>query len=161
MSESASKLEHNANAAHRVVLMELLKGKAYGDRITAAEICEATGVDDYRKLGTIVRRWASDSGLPLQAVANDGWRICNANEVTASAGADRRAARRKEHKGLRKLLRVPAEKLSESERRRLEFETSRAAVRTAVADEHDTEIKRELKLGGERVPLLREHRPRE
>lgn len=158
MSDNASKLDQNTSAAHRLVLMAMLKNKTYGDRITAAELCEATGVDDYRKLGGIVRGWAKRSRLPLQAVVNDGWRICNANEVTASAGADRRAARRKEHEGLGKLLHVPAERLTESERRRLEFETSRAAVRTAMADEHDTEIKRELKLGGDRVPLLRETR---
>lgn len=141
--------------ASKVNLMAMLKSKTYGSRITAAEICECTGADDWRQFGAIIRSWATKCGLPLHAVRNDGWRICNANEIVSSAGMDRRAALRKERRGLKKLVTAPAEQLADTEQRRLEFELRRAAVRVARADEDDRDIKREFKVS-ERVPLLRD-----
>lgn len=140
--------------ASKISLMDLLKAKTYGSRITAAEICECTGSDDWRRFGDIIRKWAADAGLPLQAVTNDGWRICNANEVVNSADTDRRSALRKERKGLRKLLNVPAPQLTDAEQRRLEFQMRHTAVRVARAEEDDKETRRQFKVA-DRVPLLR------
>lgn len=154
MTDSTESKVGSPAAAHKLVLMAMLKSKTYGSRITAAEICECTGADDWRRFGYIIRRWADESGLPLHAVPDDGWRVAQEHEVVDSATADRRSARRKEHRGLRKLIRAPSERLSDVEQRRLEFETKRAAVRVAKADDDDAAIKKEFRLT-ERVPLRR------
>jgi hypothetical protein len=148
-----------ARAAARVSVTELLAAKGHGDRITAREIVEATGIEDWRILRPAIYAWARKHQLVVFAVRNDGWRFGEPAEHSDYAESKRRRSLRAEKQGLRALLDTPPSGLNDEQRRRHEFLLPRAAARVSEAERHERETKEEFRLGGERVPR-RSERPR-
>jgi hypothetical protein len=151
VNDSASD-DRFAREAARVNLRKMLEGKRRGDRITAAEVVEATGFEQWRSFGAVIHTWARQNKLPLFPVRNDGWRLGLAAEHVDAAESKRRSARRREIHGLDLLVHAPRSELNDSEARRVEFLAPRAAMRVERAQIDDRDIKSEFKLT-ERVPL--------
>jgi hypothetical protein len=137
----------------RVTLRKLLDGKKKGDRITASEIVDATGFDDWRSFGDTVRRWGAARGFEIVAVVNDGWRIVVDREHADVAVRRLRSAAKKEVRAHRAVRSADTSQLTDAEMRRHTFVAGIAArrEREAVADERT--VRKELKLGSDRVPL--------
>lgn len=145
------KRQHEREAA-RVTLRKMLDGKKRGDRITAADVVEATGFDDWRSFGATIHTWAKASSFVLVSVPNDGWRVGLAADHIDYAEAKRRASLRRDARCLKALIDIPRAELSEADNRRAEFALVRAAARVQLATEHSRETATEFKLS-ERVPL--------
>lgn len=141
-----------ARAAAIVALGKLLATKVRGDRITAAEIQESTGSDQWRRFRAPIAMWAKRNKMAARAVVNDGWRFVNATEHADEAERRRRSALRKEKESLRILVDAPLPELDDAQARRVEYLLMRAAARVANGESQDKEIKSELKLS-DRVPL--------
>lgn len=150
--------ERDARDAAWVTLKEKLDSKKRGDRITAAEIVEWTGFDDWRSFGQRIRTWAkakpSERGA-LVPVVNDGWKLTTPQEDTDYAEQRRRSAFKKEKDAVRVLASTPVHLLDERGQRRHGFQLTRTVQRAELHRTHDKEIKSELKLTAprERVPL--------
>jgi hypothetical protein len=136
-----------------VNLHAMLAGKKRGDRITAAEIVEATGFEDWRSFRGPIHRYVASASLVSVAVPNDGWRIGLPADHIDFAEKKRQSALRKERRGLKALVDTPIVELDDRQTRRAEFLTVRAAARVQSSQKDDKEIRKELKIGSERVPL--------
>lgn len=130
---------------------KILSKKTKGDRITAREVLDATGmpIDRMRRQ---IKAWATKSNLVVKPVPGDGYRILlDAEHIDESVDRTRRA-RNQERRALHAVLTADASKLDQAQARRHEFVTSRIAARVARIEQDIQEIKREFKLT-ERVPL--------
>ncbi|MBA2741476.1 MAG: hypothetical protein H0U46_05640 [Actinobacteria bacterium] len=136
----------------RVDLRKMLDSKSRGDRITAAEIVDATGFDDWALFGETVRRWAERRGFPLDFEKGDGWRILLPHEHVDYAERQRKRAFRAERKGLSSLISTPSVQLDERAQRRLHTALIRAQERMSLATEHHKQIATAFKTE-ERVPF--------
>jgi hypothetical protein len=135
----------------------MLDGKKRGDRITALEIVESTGFENWRSFSNVIHAWARANKLALFPVRHDGWRIGLPAEHADAAESKRKAARRREMHGLDLLVYAPRAEMTEAQNRRTEFLASRAAQRVQRAETDHKDIRHELKLEG-RVPLrLKDH----
>jgi len=142
--------------AARVTLRRMLDGKKRGDRITAKEITEATGMDDWSSFREVIRRWARKSGFVAVAVRNDGYRLGGAFDHLDVSDKERRKGLRASIEEMRILAHTPQSELDESGVRRHQFQITRAQARFEQAASHERESRVELKLGSrDRVPLLR------
>lgn len=134
-------------------LHAMLARKKRGDRITAAEIVEATGFEDWRSFRVPIHRYVASANLVAMAVPNDGWRIGLPADHIDFAERKRRSALKKERRGLKALVDTPIAELDDRQTRRAEFLTVRAASRVQSGQKDDKEIRKVLKIGTERVPL--------
>lgn len=144
-----------AREAATVALGKLLATKSRGGRITAAEIQQATGFEDWRSFRRRIFTWAKHEKLVAFPVMNDGWRFGLAHEHVDFAEKRRKKALREEGRGLKALIDAPRAELDAHQLRRTEFATQLAARRYAQAAADHKATKHEFKLTDrERVPLL-------
>jgi hypothetical protein len=132
-------------------LEKILSNKGKGDRITAKEVLDGTGMSVENLRGRI-KTWARRKGFVVQAVPNDGYRILSDVEHVDYTLCQSKSAARKEREGLRSLLSTDSARLDAVQTRRHEFLTPRVAARVARAEQDIKEAKQEFKLT-ERVPL--------
>lgn len=133
-------------------LGKLLATKKRGDRITAAEIQDATGFADWRSFRGRIFTWAKNNGLAPFAVTNDGWRFGMPAEHIDFAERKRKTAKGHEKRGLQALLDIPRPELDDEQERRLIVVIPRAAQRVAEAESHDRAIRTEFKQLADRNP---------
>lgn len=138
--------------AARVNLRKMLDGKKRGDRVTAAEVFEATGFP-LESMRNAVRAWAEEQGFVLVAVPRDGYRVGGPTDHVDYGEKKRQQMRSKLRDGVRALVTAPVEEFDKLTERRHDFLLKRMSLLMASADQHDKEVRREFKLGQERVPL--------
>ena len=61
-------------------LRGLLDSKTFGDLITAEEIIESSGFEDWGKLRSRILSYMRKRGFSLIAVPHNGYRVCGAKE---------------------------------------------------------------------------------
>jgi hypothetical protein len=139
-------------------LRQLLDKKSRGDRITAAEIRDALGFDQWDWCRSKVRRYLRSKQMYVESVRNDGYRILTATEHADHAERKRRTALRAEVGGLGALEDAPTADLDEKGLRRVQFLRVRAESRVRTGITHEQETRRELGTAtrGDRIPLLRD-----
>lgn len=137
-----------------VSLRKHIDQKTYGDRITAEEIIETTGFEQWRSFCPRIRRYMRSRGHYLQPVPNDGYRILLPHEHVDYAERQRRSALRKEVLGLGATESTPVKELDERQLRRWEFVRARQHKRVGLAQEHEKETRKALGTRSDRVPLL-------
>lgn len=141
-----------AREAATVALEKLLENKTFGDRITAAEIQDATGFADWRSFGHKIRKYVEKRHMVHFAVPNDGFRIGTPQEHLDFSEQHRKSALRKEKRGVKALLSTDRTQLSETDDRRFEFALRRASTRLVAAERDDKDTKAEFKLDSSRPP---------
>lgn len=146
------KKSHEREAA-RVNLRKMLDTKKRGDQITPMEIVKSTGFDDWRSFGDVIRRWARSAGCSPIPVRNEGWRLASPDGQVTDAARDRRAATRRLKRAAHTLATTPVAELSDVAAKRHERELLSVGRLATLASDDDKEIRKEFKLGVERVPL--------
>lgn len=140
-----------AREAAIIKLGMMLDKKTHGDRISAADIQEATdgcAWDSFRKQ---ILAWAKRRKFVVFAVTNDGYRVGTAREHLDFAESKRKKAFAAEKRGLGAMLDAVPKLDSQKDVRLFEFHINKAAVRVTNATRDNLEIRKELKL--DRVPL--------
>jgi hypothetical protein len=132
-------------------LEKLLASKSKGDRITAREVLEQTGMS-IEKLRGRIKTWAKRKSLVLAPVPNDGYRILADSEHVDYTIRRTKTALKSEKEALRSLAVTDASKLDDAQVRRHEWLMPRVASRVARAEQDSKDTKREFKLT-ERAPL--------
>jgi hypothetical protein len=152
----AKDIRYQRDAAF-IGLRPLLESKKRGDRITAAEIRDATGFDDWKGLRSRIRQYFEAKGLFLRAVPNDGYRIIAGNEHADESARHQRTALKREIKSLNVISSAPVEELSDDEVRRVRFQRDRSVRRVELAASHDQDNYHKLGIKPlrQRIPALR------
>lgn len=135
-------------------LRAMLDAKKRGDLITASEIVDATGFDDWRSFGRIVRAWAPTKRFAITPVRGDGWRVEAPDGHATQAGNYRKSALRKIKRAVQIHVHAPVAEMSEAATRKLLFEGPKLANQLALMESDDKDIRKEFKLGPERNPRL-------
>ena len=147
--------DQNAREAAFITLKEILETKGRGDRLTAQEIREATGFDDWESFRPRIRRFFIRKGLLPEAVLNDGYRLLTPSEHVDWAERRRRQAFRREADGLRALDATPLVELNDRDLRRHHFARGLSQVRVNQHLQHETQTRKELGTHTRnRIPLL-------
>jgi hypothetical protein len=123
-----------------VTLRAKLDTKNRGDRITAQEIREATGLTDWQSFRSRIATWAKRAGYELEAVRNDGWRIVLPHEHMHVAEQKRRKALRQELRCFRALATTPTGELNDRQMRQHQAALVLSQARQQVALQHDQEL---------------------
>jgi hypothetical protein len=137
-------------------LRGLLDLKTFGDIISAEEIIDATGFEDWRLFSRRVRRYMDQRGFAILPVPHNGWRVAGAKEQ-ALAVAPRAVERGRKvvARGGRQAAVVPPTELTDREERLRTFFVGKVTSEIALAEKNRGEIRRHLTAGKrtERVPL--------
>lgn len=153
MSDDTTIKKTHEREAARVNLRKMLEAKKRGDQITPSEIVAATGFEDWRSFGEVIRRWARSAGCSPIPMRNEGWRLASPDDQVTDAARDRRAATRRLKRAAHTLGSTPVGELSEVSAKRHEREMLAVGRLVTQATLDDKAISKEFKLGSERVPL--------
>ncbi len=136
----------------RTTLRGMLDTKVRGNRITAADIVDATGFDDWQTFRNTVRTHMMSRGMTLTPIPNDGYSVDLAVGQLDHSESRRRKALKQNKLRVKALVSVPQTELSEAEVRKHGFLLGKAAAEIDLATRNDRDITKELKLT-DRVPL--------